>query len=57
MTADRIAVELVMRNIASSEEIQLVAKINGWTIETMNDILYARTGCRNLEQFLQEVEQ
>ena len=56
MTADRIAEELIVYGIATEEEIQLVTKINGWSIETMNNILYARTGYRDIEQFLQEVE-
>ena len=37
--------------IATAEEIQLITAINGWNIETANDILYVRTGYRDLEQY------
>lgn len=37
--------------IATAEEIQLITDINGWNEETANDILYVRTGYRNLEQY------
>ena len=37
--------------IATAEEIQLITDINGWNEETANDILYARTGYRDLEQY------
>lgn len=37
--------------IATTEEIQLITAINGWNIETANDILYVRTGYRDLEQY------
>ena len=37
--------------IATIEEIQLITAINGWNEETANDILYVRTGYRDLEQY------
>lgn len=40
--------------IATCEEIDLVTKINGYNLETINDIIYVRTGCRNYEQLLEE---
>lgn len=40
--------------IATGEEIDLVTKINGYNLETINDIIYVRTGCRNYEQLLEE---
>ena len=40
--------------IATSEEIDLVTKINGYNLETINDIIYVRTGCRDYEQLLEE---
>ena len=42
---------LVEYGIATEEEIKLVITINGYTGETLNDILFARTGYRNWEQF------
>ena len=40
--------------IATGEEIDLVTKINGYNLETINDIIYVRTGYRNYEQLLEE---
>lgn len=40
--------------IATGEEIDLVTKINGYNMETLNDIIYVRTGCRDYEQLLEE---
>ncbi len=44
---------LTERGIATDDEISLVLAINGATEESMNDILYARTGYRNFEQMLE----
>ena len=41
--------------IATEEEINLVTNINGWNGESLNDILYVKTGYRSLEQY-QECE-
>lgn len=46
--------ELVEFGIATNEEIELVTSINGYTVETLDDILYTRTGNRSWEQFCQE---
>lgn len=40
--------------IATGEEIDLVTKINGYNLETINDIIYVRTGYRDYEQLLEE---
>tara|TARA_R100000773_G_C4138866_1_gene66239 strand:- start:25 stop:210 length:186 start_codon:yes stop_codon:yes gene_type:complete len=37
--------------IATEKEIRLVTSINGYNLETLNSILYSRTGYRNWEQF------
>ena len=41
---------IVEWNIATEDEIQLVTKINGWNEESLNDIIYVKTGYRNMEQ-------
>jgi uncharacterized protein YajQ (UPF0234 family) len=41
---------LTENDIATDDEIRLVTEINGLTLEAMTDILYVRTGYRNLEQ-------
>ena len=42
---------LIEHNIATENELQLISYINGWNIETLNDVLYVRTGYRDWEQF------
>ena len=41
---------IIDNNIATESELQLVTSINGWTEETMTDIIYAKTGLRSYEQ-------
>lgn len=41
---------ITMNRIATEEEIRLVTQINGYNEETMNDIIFARTGYRDYEQ-------
>ena len=41
---------LVELEIATNEELKLITGINGLTIETLNDVLYYRTGYRDREQ-------
>ena len=45
---------LLDAGIATEEELQLVTDINGYSIETLNDVLYARTGYREEEQLEDE---
>ena len=56
MTNDEFFDFLVEYGIATEEEIRLVANINGYNEETLNDILYVRTGNRSVGQFLEEIE-
>ena len=42
---------LVDYNVATEDEITLLFNINGRSIDTLNSILYARTGLRSLEQW------
>lgn len=45
---------IVDNNIATEEEVTLVTNINGWSEETMTDIIYARTGLRSYEQCIDD---
>jgi hypothetical protein len=56
-TADQIYDYLRMYGIATEKEIMLVTKINGFSVETMNDILYVRTGYRSIEQIEDEEDE
>lgn len=42
--------------IATEEEISLVCSINGENLESLEDILYVRTGYRSLEQIIESEE-
>ena len=51
---DMIWQYLLSNDIANNEELQLITDINGYNEETLNDVLYARTGYRNIEQLMEE---
>lgn len=47
--------DLIIENaIATEEELQLVTDIVGYNLCTLNDVIYARTGYRDIEQYLGE---
>lgn len=41
---------IVETGVATEEELRLVTDINGYSEETLNDVIYARTGYRDIEQ-------
>lgn len=45
---------LIEQGIATEAELDLITSINGWSIETLNDVLYERTGYRTYEQYTGE---
>ena len=45
---------LVEQGIATEEELELVCNINGYSVETLNDVIYARTGYHDVEQLEDE---
>ena len=47
---------MVEYGIATSEEIGLVVALNGCRMDVLNNIIFVRTGYRNLEQYLNEGE-
>ena len=51
MTLEQLYDNLIEHGIATHEEILLVTKINGWNKDSMNDILFVRTGYRDWEQY------
>lgn len=55
-TKDQIWDYLLENNIASEQTLETVTNINGYTIETLNDILYSATGYRDIEQLESEQE-
>lgn len=46
---------LIKYGVATQDELELVTCINGYNIDTLNDIIYARTGYRNIEQLQNEI--
>ena len=42
--------------IATTAEIDLVCNIAGYSVQTLSDILYARTGYETMEHYLGEDE-
>jgi len=49
-TLDEIFDFITEREIATKDEVILVTKINGWNAESLNSIIYARTGYHDAEQ-------
>ena len=43
---------IVEHGIATEEELELVTAINGFHDDALNDVIYVRTGYRNIEQLL-----
>lgn len=41
---------LIESMIATEEELKLITNINGYNEETLNSVIYARTGYRSIEQ-------
>ena len=41
---------LIDCSIATSDEISLVTSINGYSLDSLESILYSRTGYRSLDQ-------
>jgi len=41
---------MVESGIATEQELQLITDINGWSFETMESVLYARTAYRSFDQ-------
>ena len=46
---------LIEYGVATQEELELVTCINGYNIDTLNDVIYVRTGYRNIEQIQDEI--
>jgi hypothetical protein len=57
MTIEQVLDELVEMGIATESELELVANINGYNIETLNSVVYARTGYHSLEQLIESEEE
>ena len=45
---------IVEHGVATEEELELVTAINGYHDDALNDVIYVRTGYRNIEQLLED---
>ena len=54
-TIDEVWDLLIEYGVATQEELELITCINGYNIDTLNDVIYARTGYRNIEQIQNEI--
>ena len=43
--------QIIDYNIATKEELELITNINGFNEDSLNSIIYARTGYHDIEQF------
>ena len=50
-------VYLVDKGIATEQELILVTYINGYNMESLNDIIYVRTAFHDVEQLQEEDEE
>ena len=47
---------LIDYSIATEEELQLVTKINGYNVDSLESVIYVRTGYRSLDQLKEEYQ-
>jgi hypothetical protein len=45
---------IIDNGLASEEALRLVTNINGYNEDTLNDVIYSKTGYRDLEQLKNE---
>ena len=45
---------LIIYEIATENELQLITSINGYNLETLEDVLYCRTGYRSRDQYIEQ---
>lgn len=50
LTNEQIWDYILETGIATNEELVLITSINGMNEDSLNDVLYARTGYRSVEQ-------
>lgn len=46
--------ELLERDLFTRDELRLITNINGYSIETLNNAIFARYGYRDLEQMMED---
>lgn len=56
MNIDQTWQLLLDYEIATENELHLVTNINGYKIETLESIIYARTGLNSVDQLVEDLE-
>lgn len=56
MNIDQAWQILLDYEIATENELHLVTNINGYKIETLESIIYARTGLNSVDQLVEDLE-
>lgn len=54
LSLDELWGELIDNQLFTEPELQLLSDINGYSIETLNNAIYARYGYRDYEQMKEE---
>lgn len=47
---------MIELGVCNDDEVRLVSAINGYSLESMLDILYVRTGYRSLDQLFDSMD-
>lgn len=47
---------LIDYSVATEEELRLITSINGYNVESLESVIYARTGYNSLDQLKEEYE-
>ena len=55
LTVNQLWFLLVELELFTDSELKLLININGYSIETLNNAIYARYGYRDLEQMINEL--
>jgi hypothetical protein len=56
LTVNQLWYLLVKLELFTDAELKLLVNINGYSIETLNNAIYARYGYRDLEQMINEYD-
>lgn len=48
--------KIVAYGIATEQELNLITSINGYNLDTLNEVIYVRTGYLNIGQFDESVD-
>ena len=54
MNTDTIWDAIIEYGIATEKELELVTAINGYNEDTLNDVVYVRTGYRDIYQLFEK---